>query len=170
MARDGIPFKGVLYTGLMITAEGPKVVEFNARFGDPETQVILPLLETDLLDIFLAVVNGNLDTVDVAWKKESAVCVVMAAPGYPGEYPKGERIDGLEQVKEPVTVFHAGTKQTEDGLVTSGGRVLGVTATGADLQQAREAAYAAVRTISFPGAHYRSDIAAKAMRAQQQGK
>lgn len=166
MARDGIPFKGVLYTGLMITAAGPKVVEFNARFGDPETQVILPLLETDLLDIFLATVNGELDAVDVTWKKGSAVCVVMAAPGYPGEYPKGEPIDGLARITAPVAVFHAGTKETEAGVVTNGGRVLGVTGTGENLQQAREAAYAAVRSISFAGAHYRTDIADKAMRAQ----
>lgn len=165
MASDGIPFKGVLYTGLMITSEGPKVVEFNARFGDPETQVILPLLETDLLEIFLATVSGELASLDVTWKKESAVCVVMAAPGYPGEYPKGAPIHGLEQVEEPVTVFHAGTKAVPEGIVTSGGRVLGVTSTGENLEKAREAAYAAARTISFEGAHYRTDIAARAIRS-----
>lgn len=164
MAADGIPFKGVLYTGLMITEQGPKVVEFNARFGDPETQVILPLLETDLLDIVVATIKGELDAVDVQWKKESAVCVVMAAPGYPGEYPKGAPIRGLERAGANVTVFHAGTKATEEGIVTSGGRVLGVTATGADLSQARDAAYEAVQAISFDGAHYRTDIAAKALR------
>jgi phosphoribosylamine--glycine ligase len=164
MAQDGIPFKGVLYTGLMITAEGPKVVEFNARFGDPETQVILPLLETDLLDIFVATVNGELADLDVKWKDESAVCVVMAAPGYPADYPKGKPISGLDRLHGNVTVFHAGTKQTEDGLVTSGGRVLGVTGTGKNLKEAREAAYAAVRTILFEGAHYRTDIADKALR------
>lgn len=164
MAADGMPFKGVLYTGLMITSEGPKVVEFNARFGDPETQVILPLLETDLLEIFLATVSGELASLDVTWKKESAVCVVMAAPGYPGEYPKGAPIHGLEQVKEPVTVFHAGTKAVPEGIVTSGGRVLGVTSTGENLEKAREAAYEAARTISFEGAHYRTDIAARAIR------
>jgi phosphoribosylamine--glycine ligase len=164
MAQDGIPFKGVLYTGLMITAEGPKVVEFNARFGDPETQVILPLLETDLLDIFVATVNGELADLDVKWKDESAVCVVMAAPGYPGDYPKGQPISGFDRLDGNVVVFHAGTKQTEEGLVTSGGRVLGVTGTGKNLMEAREAAYAAVRTISFEGAHYRTDIADKALR------
>ncbi|MED4752427.1 phosphoribosylamine--glycine ligase [Brevibacillus choshinensis] len=167
MAKDGIPFKGILYTGLMITEQGPKVVEFNARFGDPETQVILPLLDTDLLDIFVATIKGELDAVDVKWKKGSAVCVVMAAPGYPGEYPKGQLIQGLERTGADVTVFHAGTKATDEGIVTSGGRVLGVTATGEDLAKAREAAYQTVQAISFEGAQYRTDIAAKAMRHQQ---
>jgi phosphoribosylamine---glycine ligase len=164
MARDGIPFRGVLYTGLMITDEGPKVVEFNARFGDPETQVILPLLETDLVDICTAAIQGELASVDVRWKQESAVCVVMAAPGYPGDYPKGEPISGLEKAGESVTVFHAGTKQTEKGIVTSGGRVLGVTGTGRTLEEARARAYAAVERIRFEGAHYRRDIADRALR------
>lgn len=167
MASDGIPFKGILYTGLMITEQGPKVVEFNARFGDPETQVILPLLETDLVDIFVATIKGELDAVDVTWKKGSAVCVVMAAPGYPGEYPKGQVIQGLDKVRDQVTVFHAGTKETDEGIVTSGGRVLGVVGTGENLEKAREAAYAAVAEISFEGAQYRTDIAAKAMKHQQ---
>ena len=167
MASDGIPFKGILYTGLMITEQGPKVVEFNARFGDPETQVILPLLETDLVDIFVATIKGELDAVDVTWKKGSAVCVVMAAPGYPGEYPKGQVIQGLNKVRDQVTVFHAGTKETDEGIVTSGGRVLGVVGTGENLEKAREAAYAAVAEISFEGAQYRTDIAAKAMKHQQ---
>lgn len=164
MAKDGIPFKGVLYTGLMITSEGPKVVEFNARFGDPETQVVLPLLETDLLDIFLATVSGELATIDVTWKQGSAVCVVMAAPGYPGDYPKGASITGLERSDENTVVFHAGTKREEETVVTSGGRVLGVTGIGDSLVAAREAAYAAVGKISFDGAHYRRDIAEKALR------
>ncbi|WP_103108381.1 phosphoribosylamine--glycine ligase [Brevibacillus reuszeri] len=167
MASDGIPFKGILYTGLMITEQGPKVVEFNARFGDPETQVILPLLETDLVDIFVATIKGELDAVDVTWKKGSAVCVVMAAPGYPGEYPKGQVIQGLNKVRDQVTVFHAGTKETDEGIVTSGGRVLGVVGTGENLEKAREAAYAAVAEISFEGAQYRTDIAAKAMKHQK---
>lgn len=166
MAQDGIPFKGILYTGLMITEQGPKVVEFNARFGDPETQVILPLLETDLLEIVVATIKGELDAVDVKWKKGSAVCVVMAAPGYPGDYPKGQLIEGLDRTGENVTVFHAGTKAVEEGIVTSGGRVLGVTATGEDLEKARAAAYETVQAISFEGAQYRTDIAAKAMRHQ----
>jgi len=164
MAQDGIPFKGVLYTGLMITADGPKVVEFNARFGDPETQVVLPLLDSDLLDIFVATINGELANVDVRWKEESAVCVVMAAPGYPADYPKGLPITGLDRTHDHVTVFHAGTKRMDDRLVTNGGRVLGVTGTGKTLAAAREAAYAAVSSISFEGAHYRKDIAAKAFR------
>ncbi|WP_312113507.1 phosphoribosylamine--glycine ligase [Brevibacillus reuszeri] len=168
MAQDGIPFKGILYTGLMITEQGPKVVEFNARFGDPETQVLLPLLETDLLDIFVATIKGELDAVDVTWKKGSAVCVVMAAPGYPGEYPKGEVIQGLDKVRDGVTVFHAGTKETDEGIVTNGGRVLGVVAIGENLAKAREAVYASVQEISFEGAQYRTDIAAKAMKHQQQ--
>lgn len=169
MAKDGIPFKGILYTGLMITEQGPKVVEFNARFGDPETQVILPLLETDLLDIFVGTINGELAAVDVTWKEGSAVCVVMAAPGYPGEYPKGALIHGLDQANAGAPVFHAGTKETEEGIVTNGGRVLGVVATGTDLAQARETAYAKVQAISFDGAQYRTDIAARAMKHQQQG-
>jgi phosphoribosylamine---glycine ligase len=164
MAQDGIPFRGVLYTGLMITDEGPKVVEFNARFGDPETQVILPLLETDLVDICTATIQGELAAVDVRWKQESAVCVVMAAPGYPGDYPKGQPISGLDKTGESVTVFHAGTKQTEEGIVTSGGRVLGVTGTGRTLEEARDRAYAAVDRIRFEGAHYRRDIADRALR------
>ncbi|USG66408.1 phosphoribosylamine--glycine ligase [Brevibacillus ruminantium] len=163
MARDGIPFRGVLYTGLMITEEGPKVVEFNARFGDPETQVILPLLETDLLEICLATVNGELASLDVAWKQESAVCVVMAAPGYPADYPRGLLIQGLDRKHAGVAVFHAGTVETSEGTATSGGRVLGVTGIGRDLQAARQAAYQAVESISFEGAHYRTDIASRAL-------
>jgi phosphoribosylamine--glycine ligase len=163
MVREGFPFKGVLYTGLMLTTEGPKVVEFNARFGDPETQVILPLLETDLLDIILATINGELASLDVTWKTGSAVCVVMAAPGYPGDYPKGAAIAGLSDGKEDVVVFHAGTKRTEEGVVTNGGRVLGVTGLGQTLTEARDAAYNRVTSISFEGAHYRTDIAGKAL-------
>ncbi|UFJ41015.1 phosphoribosylamine--glycine ligase [Brevibacillus humidisoli] len=166
MVRDGMPFRGILYTGLMLTADGPKVVEFNARFGDPEAQVVLPLLETDLLDILLAAVNGELDSVDVKWKQESAVCVVMASAGYPGDYEKGIAITGLEQAAARTIVFHAGTKRTEEGLVTSGGRVLGVTGIGSSLPAAREAAYSGVEQIRFAGAHYRTDIGEKALRRQ----
>ncbi len=164
MAQEGIPFKGVLYTGLMLTAEGPKVVEFNARFGDPETQVVLPLLETDLLDIFVATVKGELAGLDIKWKQGSALCVVMAAPGYPGEYPKGAPIHGLKQVGPDVVVFHAGTSRTEDGIVTNGGRVLGVTGLGETFTQAKERAYVGVAAISFEGAHYRRDIGDRALR------
>lgn len=163
MAQDGIPFKGVLYTGLMITEEGPKVVEFNARFGDPETQVILPLLATDLVDIILATISGELASLDVTWKKGNAVCVVMAAPGYPGDYPKGALISGLDTMGQNQVVFHAGTKETEQGIVTNGGRVLGVTGIGATIEEARNTAYGAVEQISFEGAHYRKDIAKRAL-------
>lgn len=164
MVQEGFPFRGVLYTGLMITKDGPKVVEFNARFGDPETQVVLPLLETDLLDIMLATVNGELDSLDVKWKRESAVCVVLAAPGYPEEYPKGLPIYGLEKVSRQNLVFHAGTKRTEEGLVSDGGRVLGVTGIAGSLVEARDKAYEGVSAIQFEGMHYRTDIAEKALR------
>jgi phosphoribosylamine--glycine ligase len=151
----------------MITAEGPKVVEFNARFGDPETQAVLPLLETDLVDILIAVINGELSSIDIAWKQESAVCVVMAAPGYPGKYPKGAVIEGLGAETDGQVVFHAGTKQTEKGMVTDGGRVLGVTGIAGSLAEARDAAYAAVDRISFEGKHFRTDIAASGLRKQR---
>ncbi|WP_134684968.1 phosphoribosylamine--glycine ligase [Brevibacillus migulae] len=166
MVQEGFPFKGVLYTGLMLTAVGPKVVEFNVRFGDPETQVVLPLLKTDLVDIVLATISGELASLDIQWKEGSAVCVVMAAPGYPGEYPKGAVIEGLADAKadDNVFVFHAGTKQADDAVVTNGGRVLGVTGIGNGLIEARDAAYAGVKKLRFEGAHYRTDIAAKALR------
>ncbi|MBO8164740.1 MAG: phosphoribosylamine--glycine ligase [Brevibacillus sp.] len=167
MKQEGIPFTGVLYTGLMLTASGPKVVEFNARFGDPEAQVVLPLLETDLVDVLLASVQGELAHVDVKWKRESAVCVVMASAGYPGHYEKGALISGLEHMPGKTVIFHAGTKRTDAGLVTNGGRVLGVTGLGEQLSEARETAYAAVRQICFEGAHYRTDIGEKALRRQR---
>lgn len=164
MVAEGIPFKGILYTGLMITSEGPKVVEFNARFGDPETQVVLPLLETDLVDICLATIKGELASLDVKWSNKSALCVVMAAPGYPAEYPKGAVIHGLPVPTSDKIVFHAGTKLTVDGIVTNGGRVLGVTGISDTLEQAQQTAYDQVRSISFEGAHYRNDIGDKALR------
>lgn len=167
MVQEGIPFRGVLYTGLMLTAEGPKVVEFNARFGDPEAQVVLPLLETDLLEVLLATVKGELASVELKWKQESAVCVIMASPGYPGSYERGAVISGLEKTDANCVVFHAGTKRTEQGLVTDGGRVLGVTGLGSNLLAAREAAYSGVRDIHFAGAHYRTDIGEKALRRQR---
>ncbi|MGO0059040.1 phosphoribosylamine--glycine ligase [Brevibacillus fluminis] len=163
MVAEGYPFKGVLYTGLMITAQGPKVIEFNARFGDPETQVVLPLLDSDLLDVFKATINGTLAEQDVAWKSDSACCVVMAAPGYPGEYPKGSSIELPANDGETV-IFHAGTKKTDGVLVTNGGRVLGVTGVGATLAKAREIAYRTVGKTHFEGAHYRTDIADKALK------
>ncbi|MBG9786856.1 phosphoribosylamine--glycine ligase [Brevibacillus laterosporus] len=171
MVAEGIPFRGILYTGIMLTEEGPKVVEFNARFGDPETQVVLPLLETDLIDIIMATLNGTLADLDINWSKQSAVTVVMASPGYPGDYPKGAVITGVDvpvadspKPDNQEIVFHAGTKQEADHFVTSGGRVLAVTALADSLQLAKEKAYQAVAKISFTGAHYRRDIADKAFK------
>ena len=156
---DGLDFKGVLFVGIMITKDGPKVIEFNNRFGDPETQSILPRLETDLLDIFLAVTENNLGSMDIKWSDKKAVCVVLAAGGYPGNYEKGDVIDGLERVDEDVLVFHAGTA-TDCGMavVTSGGRVLGVTALADTHEEARKKVYENVPKISFDGMQYRKDI------------
>ena len=160
--ESGIPYKGVLYAGIIITKDGSlKTLEFNCRFGDPETQVVLPLLETDLLDILLGVTDAHLDEVEVRWKPQSAVCVVLASGGYPGAYATGLPIEGLEQVGHlsDVVAFHAGTKFDEQGhVVTAGGRVLGVTALGDDFTQARARAYAAVKSLSFDHMHYRTDI------------
>jgi phosphoribosylamine--glycine ligase len=163
MVSEGRPFRGVLFAGLMITPQGPKTIEFNARFGDPETQVVLPRLETDLVDIFLATINGCLDQMDIRWSDQAAVCVVAASEGYPGSYKKGLAIEGVDQVQNAL-VFHAGTALSEDGrLVTNGGRVLGVTALGATIAEARERAYAELDRIRFEGKHYRKDIAKKAL-------
>ncbi|MBP1930078.1 phosphoribosylamine--glycine ligase [Ammoniphilus resinae] len=165
MDSEGVPFKGILYTGLMITKNGPKVIEYNARFGDPETQVVLPLLQTDLMDIFIAGVSGELEQLHIQWKDGAAVCVIMASGGYPGSYEKGKEILGLDSVAAgDAVVFHAGTAFQEGKIVTNGGRVLGVTAIGGSIKQAREKAYQAVEHISFEGAHYRKDIALKALR------
>jgi len=165
MVKEGAPFKGILYTGLIITKDGPKVIEYNARFGDPETQVVLPRLDTDLVDVLIAGVTGELEKLDVQWKSEAAVCVIMASGGYPGPYEKGKEIKGLDQVGEDAIVFHAGTELRNDKVVTNGGRVLAVTSIGSTVQEARDKAYQAVRKISFEGAHYRSDIAQKTLRA-----
>lgn len=164
-AQEGIDFRGVLYPGLMLTAAGPKVLEFNARFGDPETQVYLPRLENDLVDVFIACVDGTLDRVELRWRPVAAVCVVMASAGYPGAYAKGKVISGLADAAAlpDVKVFHAGTARRGDEVVTAGGRVLGVTAWAPQLQAARDRAYAAVEKIKFDGAQYRRDIAAKAL-------
>lgn len=165
MVKEGRPFRGVLYAGLMLTDQGPKVIEFNARFGDPETQVLLPRLETDLLDIIMASLEGRLGDIDIRWKDEAAVCVILASRGYPGSYEKGYPIEGLDELDDEALVFHAGTALADDGrLVTSGGRVLGVVGRGATIQQAREKAYAYADKIRFEGKHYRTDIAAKALR------
>lgn len=163
MVKEGRTFRGVLFAGLMITADGPKTIEFNARFGDPETQVVLTLLETDLIDIFLATINGRLQDMDIRWSDESAVCVILASGGYPGSYPKGIPIHGLDEVQQSV-VFHAGTAEKDGQIVTDGGRVLGVTAKGANIEEARAKAYADVERIRFEGMQYRKDIALKALR------
>ena len=164
--ESGIPYKGVLYAGIMIGKDGSlKTLEFNCRFGDPETQVVLPLLETDLVDILLGVTDAHLDEVEVRWKPQSGVCVVLASGGYPNAYPTGLPIEGLEQVSHlsDVVAFHAGTKFDDAGnVVTAGGRVLGVTALGDDFTQARARAYAAVKNISFDHMHYRTDIGHRA--------
>ncbi len=164
MAKEGRLFQGVLYAGLMITAEGPKVLEFNARFGDPETQVVLPRLENDLLDVMLAVIEGKLSELQLEWKNEPCVSVVMASEGYPGNYPKGKPITGLDQIPAGVLVFHSGTVLSDGQVVTNGGRVLAVTALGNDIRTAVDAAYVGVEAISFEGAHYRTDIAHRALR------
>ena len=168
--ESGIPYKGVLYAGIMISRDGSlKTLEFNCRFGDPETQVVLPLLETDLVDILLGVTDAHLDEVDVRWKAQSGVCVVLASGGYPNAYPTGLPVAGLEQVAHlsDVVAFHAGTQFSEDGeVVTSGGRVLGVTALGDDFTQARARAYAAVKNISFDHMHYRTDIGHRAEKSE----
>jgi phosphoribosylamine--glycine ligase len=161
---EGIDYRGILYPGVMLTKAGPKILEFNARFGDPETQVYLTRLETDLIELLDASVDGTLDKMELKWKPASAVCVVMASGGYPGNYAKGKPILGLaEAAKLPDTnIFHAGTALKDGQIVTNGGRVLGVTALGKDLKSAQSAAYAAVEKIRFDGAHFRRDIAAKA--------
>ena len=164
-AAEGIDFRGILYPGIMLTPAGPKVLEFNARFGDPETQVYLTRLENDLVDLLEASVEGTLDRHELKWRAQVAVCVVMASGGYPDKYAKGKPIIGIEEANRlpGVKVFHAGTALQNGAVVTNGGRVLGVTALGADLQQARAAAYAAVDCISFEGAQYRRDIAVKGL-------
>lgn len=160
MAAQGTPYVGVLYGGLMLTSDGPKVLEFNCRFGDPETQVILPLLETDLLEILLACVEGRLDQVDVRWRPGACAMVVLASPGYPGTYPGGLPISGLDDLAahDEVIVFHAGTARQDGRLVTAGGRVLGVSALGANLSTALSRVYAGVGRVHFEGMHYRHDI------------
>jgi len=164
MVSEGRPFRGVLFAGLMITKDGPKTIEFNARMGDPETQVVLPRLKTDLLEIVLAAMNGTLADLDIEWDDEAAVCVVVASEGYPGNYPKGKVISGLAEAEATgALVFHAGTVNADGNIVTSGGRVLGIVGRGADIAAAREHAYAAVKQIHFEGMQNRTDIAMKAL-------
>ena len=167
MNRNDTPCKGILYAGIMVTAGGPRVLEFNVRFGDPETQPILMRLKSDLLEVCTAVCNQKLDEVTLVWDKRPAVCVVMASGGYPGDYEKGKVVTGIDKAEqlENVVVFHAGTAMKDGKLVSAGGRVLGVTAIGETIAQAKAKAYEAVDKISFEGAYCRRDIADKAIRA-----
>jgi phosphoribosylamine--glycine ligase len=168
MAAEGRPYRGVLYAGLMITSGGIKVLEYNARFGDPEAQPILLRMKGDLLPVLEACIDGRLDTVSVGWHDDAAVCVVLASGGYPGAYPTGLPISGLEEAgrEEGVVVFHAGTAERDGRIVTAGGRVLGVTARGATIRLAIDRSYRAAAKISFEGMHYRRDIGHRALRGQ----
>jgi len=163
MQTEGTPFVGILYAGLIIDNDDIKVLEFNTRFGDPEAQVILPLLEGKLGEIFQGAVNGTLDRVDFSFKAEHAITVVMSSGGYPGSYEKGKKISGIDSVDKDIMVFHAGTKEEKGAIFTNGGRVLNVTATGKTLVEAQEKAYRAVEKISFEGAFFRKDIAHRAL-------
>ena len=166
MNAEGRTFKGCLYFGLMITPKGPKVIEYNCRFGDPETQVVLPRLKTDIMEIFEAINNETLSDLEIEWSDEACTCVVIASGGYPKSYPKGLEITGLENgQRDGVIVYHAGTALNDGRLVTAGGRVLGVTALGSDLQEALNKSYAAVESIDFENKHYRKDIGQKALNA-----
>lgn len=160
MAAEGRPFKGVLFVGLMLTEEGPKVLEYNARFGDPEAQVVLPRMKTDIVDVFEACIDGTLNQINLEFEDNAAVCVILASDGYPEKYEKGLLITGFENFdgKEGYYCFHAGTKLTDGGIVTNGGRVLGITAKGKDLSEARKQAYAATEWISFANKYCRKDI------------
>ncbi|MBU1291350.1 phosphoribosylamine--glycine ligase [bacterium] len=166
LQSEGKEYKGVLYAGLILTKEGPKVLEFNARFGDPETQVVLPRLKTDLVDILNAVIDGSLHKINIEWKNNSAVCVVVASGGYPGRYQKDKAINGLERLEKmkDIIAFHAGTKFQDGKIVTSGGRVLGITAWGDTISKAKEKAYEGVEKIYFEDMYYRKDISAKAIK------
>lgn len=160
MAKEGRTFKGVIYFGLMLTPKGPKVIEYNARFGDPETQAVLSRLETDIFDIFNAVIDGTLADIDIKWSDNAACCVCMASGGYPAKYEKGKVITGLDDVTDSM-VYHAGTKLSDGTMVTNGGRVLGVTANAKTLDEAIKKAYADVKKIHFDGVHFRTDIGVK---------
>ncbi len=159
LKKDNLDFKGILFIGLMITNDGAKVLEFNVRFGDPETQVVLPRLETDLVEIMENIIDGKLDGNSIKWSDKKTVCVVIASGGYPGKYTKGKIIDGLETSNNDVIVFHAGTKLNNDKITTSGGRVLGVTAWSSTIDEARIKAYKEVESITFEKIQYRKDIA-----------
>jgi phosphoribosylamine--glycine ligase len=165
MAEDGHPYRGVLYAGLMIANDGPKVIEFNCRFGDPETQVVLPRMKSDLLPLLDACTHGGLHGSRVQWHDQACVTVVMASCGYPGKFEKGKTITGVETAEEheETLVFHAGTRRDGDRLVTNGGRVLNVTATGPDIRAAIDHAYRAAACIHFDSAHFRRDIGRRAL-------
>ena len=169
MQKEGRPFTGCLYFGLMLTPNGAKVIEYNCRFGDPETQVVLPLMDTDLIDIMQAVWDGTLAELPVTWKQESAACVVLASGGYPVKYESGKEISGLDEKGQVQNafVYHAGTKFTDEKFLTAGGRVLGVTATADTLENALKQAYQSAETISFEKMHYRHDIGKRALQAKQ---
>jgi phosphoribosylamine--glycine ligase len=166
MAAEGRPYRGVLYAGVMIKDGEAKVLEFNARFGDPEAQPLLLRMDNDLVPVLEAVLDGRLHEVTLQWKEDAAVCVAMASGGYPGTYQKGKAIQGLEEAAkvEGVVIFHAGTARRGAHLVTDGGRVLGVTGRGRDVREAIARTYEAVRRITWEGAHFRNDIGAKALR------
>jgi len=164
LRRRGIVYKGVLYAGLMLTAQGPKVLEYNCRFGDPEIQAVLPRLESDLVDVMEACIEGRLAGVTLAWSRQHAICVVAASGGYPGDYEKGKPIRGLGEASREALVFHAGTAGRDDQIVTSGGRVLGVTALGDTLAEAQGRAYSALAKIHFDGIYYRRDIGYRALK------
>lgn len=158
LMKEERPYVGILYMGLMLTDGGPKVIEYNVRFGDPECQVLMPRIKTDLVEICLACINGSLDDMELEWNPQTCLTVTMAAPGYPGSYPKGSVISGCDSVNADIMIFHAGTAQADDQLVTNGGRVLNITALGANIDAVRDVVYAATDTIDFEGKHFRKDI------------
>jgi phosphoribosylamine--glycine ligase len=169
LREEGRPFAGILYGGLMLTKNGPKVIEFNCRFGDPEAQVILPLLESDLLEILMACATGKLAEVDIRWSKGAAACVVIASEGYPGKYPTGRPISGLSETRPNSYIFHAGTKEQDGQIVTAGGRVLCVTGWGGNIAQALKSAYTAIGPVRFEGMQFRKDIGRRAVAATHHG-
>jgi len=166
LKREGIVYKGILYAGIIVTKEGPKVLEYNVRFGDPETQAVLPLLKSDIVDLFLACVDGNLHEKKIEVYDGAAICVVQAAPGYPGEYKKGMEITGLDSFKgrDDLLVFQAGTKKDEGKTAAAGGRVLALTALDRDIESAIKKVYENIGSIKFEGAYYRKDIGTKALK------
>ncbi len=172
LAARGTPYRGVLYAGLMITADGPKLIEYNVRFGDPECQVLMVRLKDDVLALLKATADGVLDKVSVRWRDETALTVVMAAKGYPGDYGKGSEIRGVDQAEadDNIEIFHAGTRRDGDTLLAAGGRVLNVTALGSSVSEARDRAYAAVDTIDWPQGFCRRDIGWRAIGRERQGR